>query len=219
MARFNQDFLATTPASGQTATKAQAVQAMQLFLTAASPVHDFLTDDELTGLKRVSRAAGQAATQFESLEFAKAYRKPATHFARQGKTEPPTFKEVAIGHDDALKIALAAYHQAIKLKTMQAGMPVILYRVPDKKRGLSKDEKSRTVSSALHVHVGHREVWPLIKTAAWIQGAMRARISFLLLTDPRVEKNLKGGLTPEGDAVYVVELADRRNPWAGKPPI
>jgi hypothetical protein len=38
---------------------------------------------------------------------------------------------------------------------------------------------------SVHANVGGTEVWPLQKTAAWVQGAMRARVSFVLLNDRR----------------------------------
>src|SRR3546814_6569313 len=59
------------------------------------------------------------------------------------------------------------------------------------------------------------EVWPLQKTAAWIQGAMRARISFVLLNDPRGADILIGGIDKARSEEHTSELQSlMRNSYA-----
>lgn len=115
--------------------------------------------------------------------------------------------KVPISADKMFEIALMAYNTAIELKTK--GLSVILYRVADKGT-LTKEEKKQTLSSAVHAVVPvkgtNMEVWPLQKTAAWIQGAMRARVPFILLNDPRGKDILVGGVDKASDAVFVREL-------------
>jgi hypothetical protein len=105
-----------------------------------------------------------------------------------------------------LEIAVMAYNTAVQLK--RRGEPVILYRVAGK-RTLSDTEQLQTLSSSVKARLalpggGSMEVWPILKTAAWIQGAMRARVPFILLNDPR--EDLVGGPDKASDAVYVREL-------------
>lgn len=120
------------------------------------------------------------------------------------RTSVPNIVRTDISADQMLEIALMAYNTAIELKGKS--LPVILYRVTSKGT-LNKSEKNtQTLSSSVHASVGGTEVWPLQKTAAWIQGAMRARISFVLLNDPRGEDILIGGIDKASDAIYVREL-------------
>ncbi|MBW0001761.1 MAG: hypothetical protein JO015_21905 [Verrucomicrobia bacterium] len=119
------------------------------------------------------------------------------------KTVPNIIK-VDITADQMLEIALMAYNTAIELK--EKNLPVILYRVSSKGTLTSEEKKKQTLSSSVHASVGGTEVWPLQKTAAWIQGAMRARVSFVLLNDPRGDDILIGGINKASDAVYVREL-------------
>lgn len=108
--------------------------------------------------------------------------------------------------EQMLEIAMLAYQGALEVKAQ--GKPIILYRVTDK-GALNPEEKSRTLSGRIRVKIRDgggqdKEVWPLEKTAAWIQGALRAKASFLLLSDPRGD--LLGGTDRRSDAVYVREL-------------
>lgn len=153
-------------------------------------------DDET--LARLRGASKPVRTQ-ALYEQAKPAHKPATHF---DKSNPGG---VAISADEMLEIAILAYHGALELKA--EGKPVILYRIAGKK-DLSTAEKMQTLSGRIRVKIGSgadaKEVWPLEKTSAWIQGALRARVSFLLLNDPRGD--LLGGKDGTGDAVYVREI-------------
>lgn len=110
-----------------------------------------------------------------------------------------------INADQMLDIAILAYHGALQVKSLDK--PVILYRVNDKD-ALTAEEKLQTLSGRIRVRIptgsADKEVWPLEKTVAWIQGALRAKASFLLLSDPR--GNLLGGKDGRSDAVYVREL-------------
>ena len=116
----------------------------------------------------------------------------------------PNIVKINITADQMLEIALMAYNTAVELKSK--GLPVILYRVDSKGSLTSDEKKQQTLSSSVHASVGSTEVWPLEKTAAWIQGAMRARVSFVLLNDPRGQDILIGGVNKKSDAVYVREL-------------
>jgi hypothetical protein len=116
----------------------------------------------------------------------------------------PNIVQVEITPDQMLEIALMAYNTAIELRGKN--LPVILYRVASKGVLKSDEKKAQTLSSSVHASVGGTEVWPLQKTAAWIQGAMRARVSFVLLNDPRADDILIGGINKNSDAVYVREL-------------
>jgi hypothetical protein len=120
------------------------------------------------------------------------------------KKSVPNIVKVDITADQMLEIALMAYNTAIELKSK--GLPVILYRVDSKGSLTGKEKNEQTLSSSVHASVGSTEVWPLEKTAAWIQGAMRARVSFVLLNDPRGADILIGGVNKRSDAVYVREL-------------
>lgn len=116
----------------------------------------------------------------------------------------PTVVQIPITADKMLEIALMAYNTAVELKSK--GLPVILYRVASKGTLERLEKQQQTLSSSVHASVGSVEVWPLEKTAAWIQGAMRARVSFILLNDPRGKDILIGGINKKSDAVYVREL-------------
>jgi hypothetical protein len=116
----------------------------------------------------------------------------------------PNIVKVDITPDKMMEIALMAYNTAVELKRKQ--LPVILYRVDSKGQLTSQEKKAQTLSSSVHAAVGDTEVWPLEKTAAWIQGAIRARVSFVLLNDPRGVDILIGGINKKSDAVYVREL-------------
>jgi hypothetical protein len=120
------------------------------------------------------------------------------------KKQVPNIIEVGITPDQMLEIALMAYNTAVELRGKN--LPVILYRVTSKGTLQSDEKKKQTLSSSVHASVGGTEVWPLQKTAAWIQGAMRARVSFVLLNDPRANDMLIGGINKASDAVYVREL-------------
>lgn len=126
--------------------------------------------------------------------------KTTTTRAHRSVTVTPT---IDITPDKMLQIALMAYNAALHLASSQ--LPVILYRVTDK-ANLTKAEKQQTLSASVHATVGNAEVWPLQKTAAWIQGALRARATFVLLSDPREPGILVGGIDRASDAVYVREL-------------
>lgn len=120
------------------------------------------------------------------------------------RKQVPNIVKVTIAPDRMLEIALMAYNTAVELKRKQ--LPVILYRVDSKSLLTSQEKKAQTLSSSVHAAVGGTEVWPLEKTAAWIQGAIRARVAFVLLNDPRGDDILIGGLNKNSDAVYVREL-------------
>lgn len=149
------------------------------------------------------RSASKPVRTQAIYEQAKTAHKPATHF---DKTNPGG---VPISADEMMEIAILAYHGAIELmaKDKTKEKPVILYRIAGKK-ALSTEEKMQTLSGRIRVKIGSgsdaKEVWPLEKTSAWIQGALRARVSFLLLNDPRGD--LLGGKDGTGDAVYVREI-------------
>ncbi|KPF45398.1 hypothetical protein IP87_04720 [beta proteobacterium AAP121] len=116
----------------------------------------------------------------------------------------PNIVQQAITPDQMFEIALMAYNTAVELRSL--ALPVILYRVDTKGTLTSEEKKKQTLSSSVHASVGRTEVWPLEKTAAWIQGAMRARVSFVLLNDPRGKDALVGGVDKRSDAVFVREL-------------
>jgi hypothetical protein len=109
--------------------------------------------------------------------------------------------EVTIPRDEMLQIAIQSYTTALKLKG--TGKPVILYRVSDKASLTQTEENEQTVAGAVRTV---DNLWPVERTAAWIQGGMRARIPFVLLTDPRGVDALVGGKDKLSDAVYVREI-------------
>ena len=160
-----------------------------------SGMGSMLDDKDFAALQSVSKQTRSFAIGSQHKDA----HKPATHYDKQ------TTAGVAIVADEMLDIAILAYHGALEVKA--AGKPIILYRIADK-GALTPAEKLQTLSGRIRVKIStgseDKEVWPLEKTAAWIQGAMRARVSFLLLSDPR--GNLKGGKDGSGDAVYVREL-------------
>jgi hypothetical protein len=155
-------------------------------------------DKELAVLRRVSKAIRPLAIE---KEVGPAFHKEVTHSQQsRGVTET-----TPIGPDRMLEIAIMAYNAAILLHRQKK--PVILYRIAGKKT-LSLQEQMQTLSSSVRAWVdtarGRKEVWPIEKTAAWIQGGMRARVVFVLLNDPR--ENLVGGVDKQSDAVYVREI-------------
>lgn len=166
-------------------------------LTAAlrSGMGGWLEDKDFAALHSVSKEV----RSFSLPNQLKDARKAVKHF---DKSTPDGVDVLA---DQMLEIALLAYQGALEVKAM--GKPIILYRVADKS-ALSLDEKLQTLSGRIRVRIGSgsdsKEVWPLEKTAAWIQGALRAKASFLLLSDPRGD--LEGGKDGHSDAVYVREL-------------
>lgn len=116
-------------------------------------------------------------------------------FYKGGKAE-------TVGKDRMIEIAIASYRTACKLASK--GLPVVLYRVKDKRGRLTEHEtRTQAVCGAVP---DATDVWPLERTAAWLQGAMRARVPFLMITDPRGEDNLIGGHDKSSDAIYVREL-------------
>lgn len=156
---------------------------------------DLLDDSDLATLKLVSKEIRSHAIPHQLRDT----HQTATHF---DKNKP--IGQV-INADQMLDIAILAYHGALHVKA--SGKPVILYRVDDKD-ALTTEEKMQTLSGRIRVRIptgtDSKEVWPIEKTAAWIQGALRAKASFLLLSDPRV--NLVGGKDGRSDSVFVREL-------------
>ncbi|SKD01831.1 hypothetical protein SAMN05446935_4261 [Burkholderia sp. YR290] len=168
-------------------------------LLAAVLQNNTFDDDTLARLRGVTTGTRPLAIE---KEVGSGFHKNATHYQqRTGKVET-----TPISADRMLEIAIMAYNTAILLH--QAKKPVILYRIAGK-RTLSEEEQKQTLSSSVRakVDVGtaeRKEVWPIEKTAAWIQGAMRARVSFVLLNDPR--EDLVGGVDKKSDAIYVREI-------------
>lgn len=169
-------------------------------LLAAALMHTGAMDDtSLVKLRGVSKTTRPLAIE---KEVGPGYHKAATHYQKRGNVIETT----AIGPDRMLEIAIMAYNTAILLH--QAKKPVILYRIAGKGT-LTEQEKQQTLSSSVRAKVDtsgpeRKEVWPIEKTAAWIQGAMRARVSFVLLNDPR--EDLVGGVDKKSDAIYVREI-------------
>jgi hypothetical protein len=171
-------------------------------LLAAALQHGAVDDRGLAALRGVSPGVRPLAIE---KEVGAGFHKAATHYQQpKGKALETT----PIDRDRMLEIAIMAYNTAIGLK--QTGRPVILYRVAGK-RTLTPLEQQQTLSSSVRAKVdltdgsgGRKEVWPIEKTAAWIQGAMRARIPFVLLNDPR--EDLVGGIDKTSDAIYVREI-------------
>lgn len=168
-------------------------------LLAAVLQHAAPEDASLAALRGVSSFTRPLAIE---QEVGSGFRKTATHYQQKSGIVETT----PISADRMLEIAIMAYNTAILLH--QAKKPVILYRVAGK-RTLSADEQKQTLSSSVRAKVdtvdkGRKEVWPIEKTAAWIQGAMRARVSFVLLNDPR--EDLVGGIDKSSDAIYVREI-------------
>lgn len=168
-------------------------------LLAAVLQHNALDDTDLAALRRVSSRTRPLAIE---KEVGPGFHKKATHYQqRKGVVEA-----TPIDADRMLEIAIMAYNTAILLHKKKK--PVILYRVAGK-RTLSDEEQQQTLSSSVRAKVDtgateRKEVWPIEKTAAWIQGAMRARVSFVLLNDPR--EDLVGGIDKKSDAIYVREI-------------
>jgi hypothetical protein len=156
---------------------------------------DYLTDKDFVALTRVSKDVRGFAIPNQL----KSAHRQVKHYDKQNQAG------VDILADQMLEIAILAYHGALEVKSQ--GKPIILYRVADK-TALTVEEKMQTLSGRIRVKIPtateEKEVWPLEKTAAWIQGALRARANFLLLSDPR--DNLQGGKDGHSDAVYVREL-------------
>lgn len=156
---------------------------------------NMLNDKEFVTLQQVSKSVREAGIM-QLLAHAS---KSVKHFDKK------TPSGVDVTADEMLEIAILAYHGA--LEVTQNNKPIILYRVTDK-GALTEVEKQQTLSGRIRVKTNYlgreKEVWPLEKTAAWIQGAMRAKARFLLLSDPR--EGLLGGRDGTGDAVYVREL-------------
>lgn len=151
----------------------------------------FLDDKDLARVSQVDTTLNRAAML---TQMGPGYHHDAKHFdARRG--------EITIPSDEMIEIALGAYRAALKLKGKNA--PVVLYRVSDKDKLSHDEERMQTVSGAAKTQDA---LWPVERTAAWIQGAMRARIPFLLLTDPRGADALVGGRDKNSDAVFVREL-------------
>lgn len=159
-----------------------------------------LDDSGLTTLRQVSKVLRPHAIE---AELGPAYEKDASHY--QFNRAKQQVEITPIKRQRMLEIAILAYNTAIQLRTKEK--PVILYRVAGK-RTLTAEEKMQTLSSSVRVRVDvdttTKEVWPIEKTAAWIQGAMRARVSFVLLNDPR--EDLVGGVDKKSDAIYVREI-------------
>lgn len=152
-----------------------------------------LSDKELARLKPLSKTIDTLATR---QQMGNSFHKVAKHYdARRG--------EVVITADDMLEIALNAFRTVIRLKGTKK--PVILYRVFDRKRLTKGEEEAQTVAGAARI-TGKENLWPIERTAAWIQGALRARSTFLLLSDPRDDNVLVGGKDKNSDAVYVREI-------------
>jgi hypothetical protein len=166
-----------------------------LIIALRSGTGDMLEDKGFAALEGVSKNVRGSAIPTKLKDF----HKQVSHFDKQ------TPDGVGILADQMLEIAILAYHGALAVKAQ--GQPIILYRVADK-GALTLDEKLQTLSGRIRVKIptgsDDKEVWPLEKTAAWIQGAIRARANFLLLSDPRGD--LKGGKDGRSDAVYVREL-------------
>ena len=162
------------------------------------PVTTTKTTQEKTGKKiQVAKVTKAGKPYFVTVDETKPKQTSTTHYV-------PNIVKVSITADQMLEIALMAYNTAVELKSK--GLPVILYRVDSKSWLTSPEKNAQTLSSSVHASVGSTEVWPLEKTAAWIQGAMRARVSFVLLDDPRGKDILIGGVNKKSDAVYVREL-------------
>lgn len=167
------------------------VAVTNILFRGTAPVAKYLNDQDLARLAQVDRNLNGTAMLNQ---LGPSYRREAMHYdSRRG--------EVKIAPDDMMNIALDAYRTALSLKAQN--VPVILYRVSDKKKLTADQERVQTVAGAAKT-AGN--LWPVERTAAWIQGAMRARVPFLLLTDPRGPRNLKGGRDQSSDAVYVREL-------------
>jgi len=185
-------------------------------------------DDDVATLTRLNQVSKSIRPLAKEHELGGVFTRTAEHQQQQGtkkigaskKVEVTTGKRIqrekstasavpnivkqAITADQMLEIALMAYNTAIELKSK--ALPVILYRVASKGTLTKLEKQQQTLSSSVHASVGSVEVWPLEKTAAWIQGAMRARVSFILLNDPRGRDILIGGVDKKSDAVYVREL-------------
>lgn len=163
-----------------------------LFKKKTHTISEFLTDQDLARVSSTSKALHKPA---QVAQLGPWYgNHAAKHYdAQRG--------EVIIPADKMLDIGLQSYTTATKLN--MAGKAVILYRVSDR-GGLTKgEEQSQTVAGAVKTE---ENLWPVERTAAWIQGAMRARVPFVLLTDPRGKNALVGGKDKHSDAVYVREL-------------
>lgn len=151
----------------------------------------FLDDKDLARVAQVDTTLNREAML---TQLGPQYNKNAKHYdGGRG--------EINIPKDEMIEIALGAYRAALKLKGKN--VPVVLYRVSDKDKLTHAEERTQTVSGAAKTADA---LWPVERTAAWIQGAMRARIPFLLLTDPRGVDSLVGGRDKNSDAVYVREL-------------
>jgi hypothetical protein len=197
----------------KTATSLRGQQALGLV------IYNETFDDDPSTLVRLSQVSKTLRPLAMEHEVGKAFHKPGVHYKSSPKSAPVRNSsdgsrpgkrraladnaEVSVTADQMLDIALMAYNTAIELRGKN--LPVILYR-HDSKSKLKSEEKKQTVSSSVHAFVGNTEVWPLQKTAAWIQGAMRACVSFVLLDDPRKPGILIGGIDKASDAVYVREL-------------
>lgn len=175
-------------------------------------------DNDVPTLARLNQVSTSIRPLSKEHELGGAFDKTAVHQQQKGMkkietkmsevktiySKVPNIVKIDITADQMLEIALMAYNTAVELKSK--GLPVILYRVDSKGSLTSDEKKQQTLSSSVHASVGSTEVWPLEKTAAWIQGAMRARVSFVLLNDPRGQDILIGGVNKKSDAVYVREL-------------
>lgn len=155
----------------------------------------FLDDTDLARVAQVNKSLNRAAMLTQM----------GTGYAHDAKHFDSGRGEVRIPKAEMIEIALGAYRAALKLhrKAPSKKVPVILYRVSDKGKLTRQEEDSQTVSGAAKTKDA---LWPVERTAAWIQGAMRARVPFILLTDPRGVGALVGGRDKTSDAVFVREL-------------
>jgi hypothetical protein len=162
-----------------------------LFKNNVHEISQCLSDQDLSQVAQTSKKLTVGAYQGQLGPW---YDHDAVHYdSRRG--------DVIVGKDKMIEIAVQSYRTALKLKS--DGLPVILYRVSDRRHLTQDEENNQTVAGAVR---NAQNVWPVERTAAWIQGAMRGGVTFIAVTDPRGEGNLLGGKDKNSDAVYVREL-------------
>lgn len=174
--------------------RSSAGEAMVNFLFKTLPHHmgELLPDSDLAAIGQTSKTLVKPAAVAQLGPWY------GDHTAKHYDTRRG---EVDIAPDKMVEIAVQSYRTATALA--KDGLPVVLYRVTDKNKLTRDEEQRQTVAGAVKTD---ENLWPVERTAAWIQGAMRASVPFVLLTDPRAEGSLVGGKDKSSDAVYVREL-------------
>lgn len=162
-----------------------------LFKNNTHEISQYLSDLDLSQVAQTSKKLTVGAIRGQLGPW---YEHDAIHYdSRRGK--------VIVDKDRMIELAVQSYRTATKLKS--DGLPVILYRVYDRQHLTQDEENTQTVAGAVR---NDQNVWPVERTAAWIQGAMRGGVTFIAVTDPRGDRNLLGGKDKNSDAVYVREL-------------